>query len=352
MRRTRYINLIALFINLGIVGCFFAGFYFRLIAPCIKDFKEFQNLAWNIVYEFKKFPFFAAALNMIASLFMMFCNGSSAKKMRDRTPGFFFALRYMAMGSAVLSLVFLGSAFLVDGSTTLDLFMNMQNGNLFFYTCIPVASIVLFLFFELEQKNRFRQNFGPLFIFLLYTGLAFGLMIFYNKAGQAETAAQIVEYNPIYWITESLLKFYQENYPSTAEFAKTLNLVSTRSLLAVVAVLSFLLPVVLWLINRIISSLVIGYEYVEVDSNDNVIRPINKGIKKSKKEEKPVNYLKVYHVSVNDRKARDWKVVSPEGRIKVFISQQEALAYASSLANKSKGIVRVHTALGKLKYER
>lgn len=357
MKRTRIINLIALFVNLAIFAAFFAGFYFEFIQPCIPDYKKFNEIGTKILAQIKYFEFIAAFITMLASFLMMFSNGKSIRRMRDSTPRWKFTLRYISMGMSSLIIFTILLGCIVNKTSFADFtkqYLNFQSLTFYWYIAMPLASIFLFLFLELEPKCRFRKNFGPLIAWIAYcTTILVFMFIKIPQKGISYVAGEFCPYF-IFLLTKDLIG---------AQTAYQVSQVTTISLFVVFLVLSFVLPMFLRLINRVLSSLIIGYEYVEIDDDGNVVRPINKGEeyayykqdykKKNHKAEKVkhVVYDNVYRIYVNDRKLRNWKVVLPNKTIKVFPTQQEALAFASNGARKSRGTVRVHTALGKLKYE-
>lgn len=346
MKRTRLINLLALIINLGIVGCFFAGIYFQFVANCISDPKQFANIPQKILEILPNFGFLTSIVCMFASFCMFFANIGNAKKMREHTPRWIFSLRYIAMGMACLTLFNLIATYAHSTSPDkMDLFL--KGSNLYFNTCIPLASIGLFVFFEIEPKCRFKKNFGPLIVFAIYSATILVLMFIMIGKGDVASAAKFAPY-PIYLVTPELIKL--SSYTN-------LTVYTTISLLVIAGILSFFLPAFFWIINRVLSSLLIGYEYVEIDSFDNVVKPIHRPVTakakaiEEKKAKIEATIPNVYNVSVYDHKLRNWKVVMPKTHnIKIFATQQEALAFASKLANKDHGIVRVHTFLGRLKF--
>jgi len=354
MRRTRIINLIAIFVNLAIFAAFIAGFYFKFIEPCIPDFKKINEIGKQILDLLRYFPFVAAIITMLASLFMMFANGKSIKRMRDSTPRWIFTLRYISMGMSILVVAMILLSIVLSKGSIQDLqqYLKFTSCEFYWYIAMPILSILLFLFLELEPSCRFRKNFGPFIVWVIYcaTILTFMFVLIPKKGIEAV----VKDFCPsfIFLITKDLI---------AAQSSYDVNQAITISCFVIMLVLSFVLPMLLRLLNRVLSSLIIGYEYVEIDDEDNVVRPVNKGEEYAhyKKEYKHMtNYAKhiipsnVYRVSVNDRKLRNWKVILPNKSVKVFATQQEALSYAANNARRCRGTVRVHTALGRLKFDR
>jgi len=350
MKRTRIINLIALFVNLAIFAGFFAGFYFRFLKPILPDFKKIGELGTEILGELRYFEFIAAIITMLASLFMMFANGKSIRRMRDSTPGWIFTFRYLSMGASILMVVSTFISMGLNKGSIKDLaqYFNFTNYVFYWYIAMPILSILLLLFLELEPKCRFRKNFGPLILWIVYSaGVLVFMFILIPKKGVEYVANDFCPYF-IFLLTKDLIAAKQN---------VELNQTITISMFVIFTALSFVLPILLRLLNRALSSLIIGYEYVEIDGEGNPIKTVKKhkaiGHHKNSDETVGVRTYRgnVFHVSVNDRKLRNWKVILPNKSSKVFATQQEAITFATNKAKRSKGTVKVHTALGKLKFE-
>ncbi len=337
MRRTRLINVIAIFVNLAIVGCFFVGFYFKFLEACVKDFQQINNLGKQILSALTNFIFLTAIVNFITSLIMMFVNGKSAKAMRDRTPRGIFILRYIAMGMSAVSLFAVILALFTTPDATAKAELFTKGANLYFNLLMPLLSVLLFAFLELEQKNHFAYNFIPLAAFTIYVGGIFTYMLMLKGKGNLEAAAKFAPH-PFFLITEELV--------NASGLASDVTPSVARSILVTLIALSFGLPTLLWLLNRFMCSVIIGYEYVEIDNKDKVIRPISyKALPTSHKKGAPI-----YHVSMYKRKLDNYQVKTPKNEIKIFATKEEAIDYASMLAKKQKGSVRVHKFLGRFKY--
>lgn len=349
MKRTRLINLIALFVNLAIFFAFFVGFFFKFLEPCIKDFKLLNEIPQKLLDECRYYEFIAAVFTMLASFFMMFANSKSMRRMRESTPRWIFTLRYISMGMSILIIATTGLATVVN-SELVDLKTYFNFTGYKFYWCVvmPALSVLCFVLLELEPSCKFRKNFGPLIAWIIYcaTVLVF-MFILIPKKGIEYVAKDFTPYF-IFLLTKDLI---------TASGINTTQVIII-SIFVIDMVLAFILPVLLRLLNRFFSSLIIGYEYVEVDGDNNVIRPVSRPDLTYEEEEvkkvkptKPVIYDNVYRVYVNDRKLRNWKVVLPNKSVKLFATQQEALSFAANKARKSKGTVRVHASLEKLKFK-
>lgn len=329
MRRTRIINIVAIFVNLAIVGCFFVGFYFKFLEACVKDFQQINNLGKQILGTLPNFIFLTAIVNFITSLIMMFVNGKSAKAMRDRTPCGIFILRYIAMGMSAISLFAVILALFTTPDATAKAELFTKGANLYFNLLMPLLSILLFAFLELEQKNHFFYNFIPLAIFGIYVIGIFTYMLMLKSKGNLEGAAKFAPH-PFFLITEELVNASGLGTDVTPSVA--------RSILITLIALSFGLPSSLWLLNHFMCSVIIGYEYVEIDNKNNVIRPIKYKLDYSVNNK----VTPIYHVTLVKHKTSDYEVKTPKNEIKSFSTKDEAIEYASSLAKKQKGKVRIH----------
>jgi len=381
MIRSRIINIFSMITSIVIFILFFVGLYLQLFsAVSFGDLPKYITsgaLIENCKSLALNFGFLNAVVCFIAAFLMFFIYPRSIKKGRNCAPFVFKTIRYIAATMSVIclfgSLVILGPAFtmneiFVTGNAEIKDLLFVNYSAVVFRLAIPVLSLIQYLVLEVEQTRNFRISFIPYAFVVAYGVMVTIYISVLAKSDMASAAATA----PYYFF------LYSEELIAASQFANYLTIVRTISMFVIMALISFVLGALIWLGNKYLGVLMFGYEYIEVDEANRVIKPIhtlqfNEVYKKAKIEytdtetgavkkatteklyggSKAVKASLVYHVSVYSSKLNNWKI-SVTGKkntklLKVFPTCQEATKYAQMLAKKDNGIVRIHTSNEKKK---
>ncbi len=338
MNKSRKISLINMFINLSVIGLELTGLYFTFVA-----FKD------NGISNLKFYTVLTGLITLIAASLMIWANIVSFIKKKDTTPRLFFSMRFI---SAVMNLLtLLTVVFVLRNSVETNILFGIESGGLFLHAICPALSIIQFVGFEIEPKAKFKKTFEPFIVTALY---AVGIIIsvFVIKAKDGVEAAKAFAPYPFFLLSPDL---------AGDDFIK--NLITAFVVLGA----SYVLSVIIWLLNRMFHAIFIGEAYQPVSSTNKKVTPkktttVNKGnmitsyVKKKvafNNEDATPTGGQVYHISYHDRRLKTWKVKSENaGRaLKVFPTQKEAIDFANEQVKKNGGSIRVHSMMGQIRKE-
>lgn len=326
MKRLKTLNIIQLIFNIVIVLTEVAGFIVG-----------FTGLAGGklVLANFRFYTVLTATVTLVASLLMICPNIIGIKKQKDVTPRFFFILRYIAAVMNILTFltvaIFLRSAEF-PGTGTVDLLFSLAGGCLFMHFVCPLLSMILFMFFEITPKLRFKNVFIPFLVTVTYAVVIL-ITIAVMTYGVKDTK-MATDFAPYFFF----LVFPQLDP----------NYLRNLGVAGIVLVSSLVISFVAWVINRITSSIVIGYTLIADKVNPN--RSKNAKVNKVKEEEDTRN---VYHISYSNRSDKTWKVKSEGAQraIKIFPTQKAAIEYANGQVKLHGGSIRIHSMVGRIRKE-
>lgn len=344
MNKSQRLNLFDLITNIIVIALVGAGAYCGYAYPLKAAGKTFFELnPQALIY----LPIIATCVILIGALLMIWSNIVSIIKKRDCTPRFFLSIAFIG---AVLGLVntimtfVVGNGFYAQAKFDFALIFNYQGGMLFFLFLIPVVSALQFIFFKAEPTINFKKTFSPFIAIILYNIVIVSLVL------ASEPKVAVANYVPafFYCVTPALAAEFELAYGITVN--------TTHAIIILVASIvgTYVVSVLVWGLNRIMSLIIVGAEY-------------RTGKRAEPKEKKGgfKNYVKekfsfagtgarldhVYHISYHDRKKHTWKVKSEgAGRaLKVFPTQKEAIEYAKNEVRKHGGSIRIHSMVGKMR---
>ena len=235
---------------------------------------------------------------------------------------------------------------------------NFYGGSqLFLHLLTPLAAIFSFVFLEYAPKIRFRFFFMPIILALLY-GIFYVVFAFTAKEG-------------------TMIDWYGFMFPADARIAP-----ANASLFTVGTFFLFLAESLgaavvfglgLWVLNKIINLIFVGYTYEETPEYEDEVEeaPVKEEVVEeapaAAAEEKPAATKKttskaqvnkkykdgarVYHIARSKFVSRHWqvKLAGGEKAIKIFPTQAEAINYAKMLVRKQGGSIRIHSMKGQLR---
>lgn len=238
------------------------------------------------------------------------------------------------------------------------------NGSqLFLHAILPLTAIFSFIFLEYATKIRFRFFFLPVVLIILYGAFYIPFAFFAPEGTLVDwygfvfgTGVHIAPVDRSLFNVQSFLIFLAES-------------------LGAALVYGFLL----WLLNKIINLIFVGYVMEEEEYYDEVASPeeikeeeakeaapadeteekkatsSKKKIASSKsKVSAPKKYkdgARVYHISRSKFVSRSWqvKLAGGEKAIKIFPTQAEAINFAKGLVRSQGGSIRIHSMKGQLR---
>ena len=327
--KTIYLNIMSLLCNLAIIGITASV----VIIYILTTGDSGQSL---FLEEIPYFGLISMILVAISSLFLVPCNIASIGKGRNKIPTFIMFIRMAAVVmltiSAVAVIISAALGFQKWGAT--NTFPGLCN-----YLIVPIIALVSFIFFELETKMPFS------FWFL--------------------ASIPTVVYSVVYIILVSLnvmRDFYFEEDP--------LRILYVIILMAA----SVILSCVLWLLNKVVRLIFIGYTYSDADVKEVSEEAIEQQLEaqeieeqqeeqsnnakssRAEKEKKTAtnlykNAIRFYHISRTKPFAKDWKVKLENGEraLKIFPTQKEAIDYAKELTKTQGGYIIVHSIKGRMR---
>lgn len=336
MSKSKNLHIFALLCNLAIVIFSIAGVVLTV----------FENNG-DIGKSFTYFTFITGLISGVISCVAVLFHIKSIKCNKDCCPYAVYLLRFISATMALLTFIIVMTALLPTAKNPVTM---VTGGDLYLHILIPVISVVCFILFEIEPKFRFRNTFAPLAVVGVYgISIIISIVVIYFVSG-IENAEYFAPY-PFFKIIPGM-----KNYG--------LNIAICAGVLAA----AFLAAALVWCLNRIISSIIVGYE-VQIGENKEETKSIevNKKVTKKKtvktkkkiEQKEPIEITskydnnRVYHISIYDHKIKNWKVKLANGEraIKITKTQQEAIDYAISLARNYGGSVRVHSRLGRIRKE-
>ena len=321
MSKSRNLHIFGLLCNLAII-------VFGIIGICTAEA--------NFVKSLKYFTFITALVSCLVSAIASIFHIKSIKDNKDSCPKFIYTLRFIAATMALITFIVVVTYLLPSAKDEATRARLITGDGLFLHILLPAVSVGCFILFEIEPEFRFRNCFAPLVVTLIY-GVAIIICIVVIYFTQGVVAADSFAPYLFFRIFPDMSGFDYFNY----------------AMLGIVFVGAFVLSFVLWLLNRIVSSIIVGYEVPVAKSASN--KAVDS--KKTSKASQPIGIAtkfdssRVYHISVYDHKIKNWKVklATSSRAIKVFKTQKEAIDFATAIVNKSGGSIRVHSRLGRIR---
>jgi len=342
MKKTRILHFISLVLNLAILV--FIGLGLLVLSQ-----KEADYALLKTPSTYMNYSFFAAIITVFSCLAMVVANIISIKRGKDSTPRAFFNARFISAVVSTLTLA-LGIYFYVKKDLGFDPMKDYGWSLLYFV--VPALSLIEFVGTELEPENKFHKTFVPLGYTLFYS-LAIIIVI--------TIIATIVggkmpenDWQKIY--LDEMNKFIPHDF---FRLHKNLLLTDQTVVGNAFVLLGFIAgsyagAIVVWSLNRIVSSIVVGVSYHKEDENapkmkDKLVARFKKSF--SIHENDRDDNSKVYHISYANRAKKTWKVKGEgaDRANKIFKNQKEAIEFATSLVKKNGGSIRIHSMTGRIR---
>lgn len=326
MSKSRNLHIFALLCNLAIVVFAVIGLFLLATLPNMTMSLFAQSLKYFTVIT----AFVSGIVSIIAAIFHI----KSIKNNKDCCTQLIYVLRFSA---ATMGLITFITVFAILIPMTREYELLLAGNGLFLHILLPAFSVGCFILFEIEPKFRFRNCFIPLLITLIYGASIIICVVVINAIYGIDAAKNFAPY-PFFQIIPGMPDY-------------TRNIV----ICAIILVGALVVAVALWCLNRIVSSIVIGYEVPiankDAKSTTKKVSSKKKSLSSSTTAFNKYDNNRVYHISIYDHKLKNWKVklATGERAIKVFRTQQEAIDYATELARRCGGSVRVHSRLGRIR---
>ncbi|MCQ2793994.1 MAG: DUF2188 domain-containing protein [Bacilli bacterium] len=321
MRRLKNLNIIQLVINILLVIGEAIGLYFVITSAMSGGTSPVELLRF--------YTELTAIITGVVALMSIVPNIIGMKKKQNATPHWLFTLGYISAVMNILTLLVV-AVILRPAMTQFDALFDVKSGSLFQHFLCPLLSLILFFFFAIASKAKFRQTFVPLLVTVTYAvAILLGIVIIRYTQG-VEAAIKFAPY-PFFKILPEL---DPENWVK--------NLITAFVVLAGTYVISFLA----WCVNRLMSLIVIGYAY---QSGKKQVKTTRDSLDALGTEQE--NYSNVYHISYHDRRLKTWKVKSEGAKraIKVFNTQKDAIEYANGQVKLHGGSIRIHSMVGRIR---
>lgn len=298
------------------------------------------------------FYFFTVLSNCLVTLtsfINVFLFAVSYLKDKNYVFSFFQILKLASVGAVAITFTMV-VIFLAPANPQYDWFGGY---NLFLHAVTPIAAVFSFIFFEYAKKIKFRFFFVP-FVLVLAYGIFYIVYAFNAPAGALvdwygfmfKDGNRIAPIDPSGFQTWKFVLFVAESFGASLAFG-----------------------FVLWLLNKIMNLIFVGYIYTESGkepSEEEIEKEIEKeekveevttSTKKtiSKTAKKPNKKYKdgarVYHIARSKFISRHWqvKLATGEKAIKIFDTQLEAINYAKQLVKTQGGSIRIHSMQGRLR---
>ena len=336
MKKTRGLNIACLVINLAIVGLGTYAFY-----SFLKDVN-------NPISQFRYYTNITAAVTIISSFLMIFANIIAIARGRNSTPKFFFSLRFI---SAVMSLLTFVTVVCFLAPNMEDGWKELVYGSVFalsVHVILPVLSILMLVFLEIENEFKFRKTFVPFFATVLYALVILGFVFSYVLIKKDVKAASL--FAPYYffcWTNDLIDAFIKYGEFKVEGMTVASNIITSCAVLLI----SYAGSLIIWIVYKINHAIFVGVEYKAPSKKPAKKEKVGftQAIKSSMSfTPDVVGNGKVYHISYHDRKKKTWKVKGElaDRANKVFNTQKEAIEFAESLAKKNGGSIRIHSMEG------
>lgn len=364
MNKSKQLSLINMIVNLAVIVLGVLGFYFLVTNQFMIGDDPITPVGPDML---KYYTVLTALVTLIAAALMIWANIISYIKGKDSTPRLFYTLRFISAVMSLLTLVTVVAFIYPElkanesadvSASAINIIFGLEGGSLFLHFLCPVLSILQFIGLEIEPKAKFKKTLEPFIGTILY-GLGIIIATFSIQATQGVMAAG--EFIPYYFfaITPELAGAC----PKVADpNAYGMNI----GILVAVIAIAYVAAILLWALNRMCHSIVIGEEYVPAGAKK--ATPKKATTSTAKKGNAFTSYVKkkvafgdgssassgqVYHISYHDRKLKTWKVKTENaGRaLKVFPTQKEAIDFANQCVRKNGGSIRVHSMMGKIRKE-
>ena len=234
-----------------------------------------------------------------------------------------------------------------------------KGSQLFLHLITPIAAVASFIFLEYAPRMRFRFFFVPAVAVILYG-------VFYVTYAAFAPKGEAVDWYGF--------MFEAANRVAPVDFSKfTFGkfFIFLGESLGGALIVGF----VLWLLNKIMNLIFIGYvldedeEQVSEQSFEEKIEDktseeestkeekVSKPAKAKSPAKKPVannkykDGARVYHIARSKFVSKKWqvKLAGGEKAIKIFDTQLEAIKYAKELTKKQGGSIRIHSMKGQLR---
>ncbi|MCQ2753267.1 MAG: DUF2188 domain-containing protein [Bacilli bacterium] len=326
MRRLKNLNIIQLVINILLVIGEAIGLYFVITSAMSGGTSPVELLRF--------YTELTAIITGVVALMSIVPNIIGMKKKQNATPHWLFTLGYISAVMNILTLLVV--AFILrPAMTQFDALFDVQSGSLFQHFLCPLLSLILFFFFAIASKAKFRQTFVPLLVTVTYAAaIVLGVVIIFYTQG-AKAAHDFAPY-PFFRIL-----------PGTDDpIHDGTNYLQNLGIAGIVLLMTYVICFVAWCVNRLMSLIVIGYNY---QSGKKVVKTRRDEIDALGVDQE--NYTNVYHISYHDRRLKTWKVKSEGAKraIKVFNTQKEAIEYANGQVKLHGGSIRIHSMVGRIR---
>lgn len=277
-------------------------------------------------------------------------------------------IKMIAVASVAITFTMVLVFLMPHNTTGFDLFAGSQ---LFLHVITPLVAVASFVFLEYQTKIRFRFFFMPFIVVVVYG--AFYIIYAFN----ASTGSAVDWYGFMFSDGNRVAPVDVSNF-TAGNFAIFLS-----ESIGGAVVFGF----VLWLLNKIMNLIFIGYTVEEEEYFDEVdekavqeedAKVVEEEIKEAKEETKkttskksttaksttkkapakkaPVNNkykdsARVYHIARSKFVSRHWqvKLAGGEKAIKIFPTQAEAIEFAKGLVRSQGGSIRIHSMKGQLR---
>ena len=336
MNKSRRISLINMIVSLALIALEAAGVYF---------FATTNADGFNVM-DLKYYTVLTVFVTMLGSALMIWANIVSFAKKRDCTPRIFYSIRYLSAVMSLITFITVVGVLVPEGG--IRVLFDLKDGLVFMHFICPIISILQFITLEIEPKGKFRKTLEPFIATTIYA-IAI-LVVMFVRLGGGEDPTVVAKWAPYF--------FFNVHPALDSEYLRNIGVAVG------VLVISYVLSVILWLLNRLSHNIFIG-EVIQVAA------PKAKGKGKKKEADEGGNAFtrfvkgqvafgdnssnpgQTYHISYHDRRLKTWKVKTENaGRaLKVFNTQKEAIAFANQCVKKNGGSIRVHSMMGKIRKE-
>lgn len=338
MKKAKIINIFSLLFNVAILACFAVGMVKLYSTTHIgaESLKYYTNLT--------------AIVTALASLLMILPNIIGIFQRRNATPRLFYTLRFISAVMSLITFVVVLTVLIPEYGVDVVL-LNEKDGTMYFHLILPILTVLSFIFLDIMPTAKFRKTFEPFIATLIYSAVLLVMVIVVHSTKGAQVAKEFAPYR-FMWI-------FRDMDPERF----VVNIVTCIVLLLG----SYVVSIVVWGLNRIVSYIVIGVSYGDgkvASSEDREIKS-NKRLKVSERIRKYIRQSvslkgennetsdKVYHISYSNRRKRTWKVKGEGAQRanKIFTTQKEAIDWANELVKKNGGSIRVHSMVGRIRKE-
>lgn len=296
---------------------------------------------------FYYFTVLSNVLVIATSLINAILNAVSYVKDKNCVYSFFQILKLASVGAVAITFTMV-VIFLAPNNPQYDWFGGY---NLFLHAVTPIAAVASFIFFEYAKKIKFRFFFVPVILLVSYG-------IFYVVYAFNAPTGAYVDWYGFMFKPENRIAPVDGNGFNTGTFVL---------FLAECLVAGLAFGFVLWLLNKIMNLIFVGYVITgsgkeptdeeiedEIEKEEKaeeavVKKSTTKGGKKPNKKYK--DGVRVYHVARSKFISRHWqvKLATGEKAIKIFDTQLEAINYAKQLVKTQGGSIRIHSMRGRLR---